>query len=308
MDANSKATTTLEFVLVRPNERRRWLGSTKVVRSAAARHQWKESKEVNPRGRKSSIKRQPMSKGDATEYPRNDDGDGAALALAGAARSTSPDQYIIHAASDDLPSPLSIITNDSLPTDLPREIVGSLFSLACRYAPAVCGSYRNSNAPTELIRHILSSPANFHSCILTLPMIQAKSFDGSSVQSRSYRTIVEQCRVIAIAETRELLGKVTSTMYEGRSDDVQRLLSIVIAMWLSSGPNEASASVSHRPGPRQASLQKLEALDRMGPAIVQNMHTNVVLRLVELNGGLDAVTGHNRLIASRYGLLHIHPI
>ena len=123
---------TLQFVAVHPNTRKRWLGSTRVVRSNAAQHQWKQFKEMRPRGRKSKVLPQSAERRDISvpnadagqlECVTIDEASHSDLALPESAQLISTRCEVTDASLRYSPRSIAELSYHPYPSTLPTEIV-----------------------------------------------------------------------------------------------------------------------------------------------------------------------------------------
>lgn len=299
---SEKPNQSFHFVAVHPNVRNRWLGPTTAVRSNAARHQWKEIKAFKPRGRRTKI--HPDLSGKANRDAGEDctiDHVEPLRCSKTLPKNSRKQQREHNVAADVEPVLQYALPYDPFPTTLPRKIVAPLFDFICWFSPQVSGWSRSSEVYFDHLRWVLSHPGGFHSAIYAAGHLQDTVLSYTMLRSKLCRNIFDTCRLIAIQNANNLLSNVTSAHYTTRLDDIVYLIGITNALGSRFEDDDIWADLSQPPGPQQAPLKHLDALDRWGiKQRFHNIHITAAVRLIEVAGGIDTVPEFQRMTNSTY--------
>jgi hypothetical protein len=282
---NGKPKQSLQFVAVYPDARARFHGPSNIVRKNAALHQWKESKDIKPRGRKSKIPPKPvnLSATDTEDTIEADTSDGTLSFESTPESSYSPGGKANIVANETLSLSLATVRYNPYPTNLPTKFVAPLFQFLEYLGPQIAGPSADGRAIKDFTQHFLRHSGVFHAGLLSAANLQS-DLNLPYLSSRAASLILNECRAIAIKSAQALLASVTSNTKNPDGNEIVHLLSIMCSLSTQAdGSNDLG--YSQPMGPRQAPFKKLDGLAFLGSGKrFQNVHFSAEVRLVEMAG------------------------
>jgi hypothetical protein len=280
-----KPKQSLQFVAVYPDARARFHGPSNIVRKNAAIHQWKESKDIKPRGRKSKIPPKVVNLGaaDTESTTEADTSDGTLTFESTPESSHSPGGEAIDVANEALSLTLATIRYNPYPTTLPTKFVAPLFQFMEYLGPQIAGPSADGRAVNDFTQHFLRHSGVFHAGLLSAANLQS-DLNLPYLTSNAASLILNECRAIAIKSAQTLLTSVTSNIKKPDGNEIVHLLSIMCSL-STQADGSSELEYSQPMGPRQAPFKKLDGLAFLGSGKrFQNVHFSAEVRLVEMAG------------------------